>query len=139
MARIGTVADVARRPAARILLVEGEVALAGVLRTRLVRHHFAVEVSASPRQAMTAYKRLRPDLLLFDVDGMGGSGWSLVDEIRARDSVPILVISERSGQVDKVTALERGPDDYVTKPLPLDELLARIRVALRRVRRPEQN
>jgi two-component system KDP operon response regulator KdpE len=139
MARTGTAADVARRPAARILLIEGEVALAGVLRTKLVRHHFSVEVSASPRQALFAYKRLRPDLLLFDVDGMGKPGWGLVEEIRARDCVPILVISERSGQVDKVTALERGADDYVTKPLPMDELLARIRVALRRVRRPDQN
>jgi two-component system KDP operon response regulator KdpE len=135
MARTEPPADSARLPAARILLIEAEVALAGVLRTKLVRHRFSVEVTASPRQALSAYQRLRPDLLLFDVDGMGTSGWGLVEAIRAHDSVPILVISGRSGQVDKVSALERGADDYVTKPLPMDELLARIRVALRRVRR----
>ena len=117
MARTGPAAEFARRPAgARILVVEAEVALADLLRTRLRRHHFAVEVTATPSTALSAYKRWQPDLLLFDVDGTGTSGWSLVQEIRARDSVPILIISERSGQEDIVSALELGADDYVTKP-----------------------
>jgi two-component system KDP operon response regulator KdpE len=75
--------------------------------------------------------------LILDVDGADHAAWSLVEQIRASDAVPILIISEKSGQDDIVAALERGADDYVTKPLPMDELLARIRVALRRNPRPE--
>jgi two-component system KDP operon response regulator KdpE len=136
MARTEPTAEVARRTGTRILIVEAEVTLANVLRARLKQQDFAVEVSATPRGARSAYERWRPDLLLFDVDGMGTSGWQLLEEIRARDSIPIVIISERSGQQDTVSALELGADDYVTKPLPMDELLARIRVALRRLPRP---
>ena len=93
-----------------------------------------VEVCATPRRALSAFGRSRPDVLLYDVDGAGHSGWKLVQEIRAHDSIPILIISERAGQEDIVSALELGADDYVTKPLPMNELLARIRVALRRAR-----
>jgi two-component system KDP operon response regulator KdpE len=136
MARTGPAAEAAPRIGARILIVEAEVTLADLLRARLRHHNFLVEVSATPRKARSVYERWRPDLLLFDVDGMGTSGWNLIEEIRARDSTPILIISERSSQRDTVSALELGADDYITKPLPMEELLARIRVALRRVPRP---
>src|SRR5438874_803335 len=136
MARTGPAAETARRTGARILIVEAEVPLANLLRARLRHHNFSVEVSTTPRKARSVYEHWRPDLLLFDVDGMGTSGWRLVEEIRARDSIPILIISERSSQQDTVSALELGADDHVTKPLPMEELLARIRVALRRVPRP---
>jgi two-component system, OmpR family, KDP operon response regulator KdpE len=120
------------------VVIEAEAPLAGALRARLRSAHFSVEVCASPRKARTVYTRVHPDLLLLDVDGADQAAWSLVEQIRASDAVPILIISERSGQDDIVAALERGADDYVTKPLPMDELLARIRVALRRHSRREQ-
>jgi two-component system KDP operon response regulator KdpE len=138
MGRTGTAAEAARRIGARILIVEAEVTLADALRARLKHQNFSVEVSSTPRKARSAYERCQPDLLLFDVDGSGTSGWKLVQTIRARDSIPILIISERAGQQDKVSALELGADDYVTKPLPMEELLARIRVALRRMQTPPQ-
>jgi len=120
------------------VVIEPEAPLAEALRARLRSDNFSVAVCASPAKALSVYTRLQPDLLLLDVDGADQAAWSLVKQIRASDAVPILIISERSDQNDIVAALERGADDYVTKPLPMDELLARIRVALRRHQQPEQ-
>lgn len=125
-------------PLNRALVVTADPALADSLRTRLTADHFNVQVTAAARSARYRYRQLRPDVVLLDVDSTGRSGWDLLDQIRAHDSVPVLIMSERSHEDEIAGGLQRGADDYVTKPLALDELMARIRVGLRRAPRAEQ-
>lgn len=122
---------------ARILVIRSEPALARVIRTRLRQNHFLVEVASMPR-ARTAYPRFGPDLIVLDVDHSREAAWELIREIRACAGLPIIVLSARGAERDKVAILEVGADDYITKPVGLEELLARIRVALRHLARPGQ-
>jgi len=123
---------------ARILVVEHETVLARLLRSRLMKNAFAVEVATSSSQAHTAYLRFRPDLIVLDVDHDRETASAFIQEIRARAGLPILVLSAGESERDKVAMLEVGADDYLTKPIGLEELLARIRVAMRHVARPER-
>jgi two-component system KDP operon response regulator KdpE len=123
---------------ARVLVVEHETALARRLRGRLAKHAFSVEVATSASQAHAAYVRFGPDLIVLDVDHSRESASALIQDIRARAGLPIIVLSVRAGEHDKVAMLEAGADDYLTKPVGLDELLARIRVAMRHVAPPER-
>jgi len=123
---------------ARILVVEHETVLARLLRSRLMKNAFAVEVATSSSQAHTAYLRFRPDLIVLDVDHDRETASAFIQEIRARAGLPIIVLSAGESERDKVAMLEVGADDYLTKPIGLEELLARIRVAMRHVARPER-
>jgi two-component system KDP operon response regulator KdpE len=122
---------------ARILVVEHEPALARRLRSRLTKDAFAVEVATSSVHAHAAYVRFRPDLIVLDVDHARDTAAGLIQDIRARAGLPIIVLSARDAERDKVAMLEVGADDYLTKPVGLEELLARIRVAMRHVARPQ--
>ena len=114
-----------------ILVVDDERAILRSVRTNLVRHGFDVEVAETGRQALEVYGRRHPDLVLLDLGLPDMDGMEVIREIRDRDSTPIVVLSVRGAESDKVAALDLGADDYLTKPFGVGELLARIRVALR--------
>jgi two-component system KDP operon response regulator KdpE len=123
---------------ARILVVDDEPALVRAVETNLRKHDFRVERAATGEEALEAYSRHRPDLVLLDLGLPDLDGLQVIRSIRSRASTPIVVLSARGGEGDKVAALEQGADDYLTKPFGARELLARIRVALRHVAGPAQ-
>jgi two-component system KDP operon response regulator KdpE len=118
-----------------VLVVGTDAAVAASVGTRLTAEGFSVQVTNTAARARSTFVRIRPDVVLLDIDGAGASSWRLLEHIRKNDAVPVLILSERAFEDDIVAALERGADDYVTKPLALDELVARMRVRLRRSRR----
>lgn len=120
-----------------ILVVDDEQAILRSVRTNLVRHGFDVEVAETGRQALEVYGRRHPDLVLLDLGLPDMDGMEVIREIRDRDSTPIVVLSVRGAESDKVAALDLGADDYLTKPFGVGELLARIRVALRHALRSQ--
>ncbi len=115
----------------RVLVVDDEPAILRAVHTNLARHEFEVETAESGRQALEAIERFRPDLVLLDLGLPDMDGLDVIREIRGRASTPIIVLSARGAERDKVEALDLGADDYLTKPFGADELLARVRVALR--------
>ena len=118
---------------ARVLLVEDDRELAGSLLTSLAAHGFDVLVAHDGAEAQAAYAARRPALVLLDLTLPDVDGLAIIEHIRARADTPIIVLSARDAAQDKVDALDVGADDYLTKPFGLAELLARMRVALRRV------
>ena len=121
---------------ARILVVDDEPAIRRALRTNLSAHGFDVDTADSGAQALQRYEQARPDLVVVDLGLPEPDGLSVIRHVREQASTPIIVLSVRNAERDKVAALDLGADDYVTKPFSADELLARIRVALRHVARP---
>jgi DNA-binding response OmpR family regulator len=116
-----------------ILLVEDEDAIAGPLSEGLTREGFAVRRVARGRDALEAPP---PDLVLLDLRLPDLDGIEVCRELRSRSTVPIIVVSARGEEVDRVVGLELGADDYVVKPFGFRELLARIRAVLRRAAAP---
>jgi len=127
-----------RQPGAHILVVDDEPAIARAIRTNLTRHGFHVEVVESAAQALDRYATDHPDLLLLDLGLPDGDGLAIIREIRTHSNTPIIVLSVRSAEREKVEAFSLGADDYLTKPFGVDELLARVRVALRHAVRPSR-
>jgi two-component system KDP operon response regulator KdpE len=123
---------------ARILVVDDEPALVRAVETNLRKHDYRVERAATGSEALEAYSRHRPDLVLLDLGLPDLDGLQVIRSIRTHASTPIVVLSARGSEGDKVAALEQGADDYLTKPFGARELLARIRVALRHVAAPPQ-
>ena len=121
---------------ARLLVVDDEPAMVRTLRTNLRGHGFQVETAETATDAKASYDRRQPDLVVLDINLPDGDGFEIVRHIRERSGTPIIVLSARGGENDKVNALDLGADDYMTKPFGIDELLARIRVALRHIARP---
>jgi two-component system KDP operon response regulator KdpE len=117
----------------RILVVDDEAALRRTLEVNLTAHGYAVEVVARGEHAVEAVARDHPDLIVLDLGLPQMSGVEVIRSVRAWNPLPIIVLSARDTEGDKVAALDAGADDYVTKPFGIDELLARIRAALRRV------
>jgi two-component system KDP operon response regulator KdpE len=120
---------------ARLLVVDDEPAMIRTLRTNLRGHGFQVETAETAADAVAAYDRRPPDLVLLDLNLPDGDGVAVVRHIREHSGTPIIVLSVRGGERDKVNALDLGADDYMTKPFGIDELLARVRVALRHLAR----
>ncbi|MDP9266040.1 MAG: response regulator transcription factor [Chloroflexota bacterium] len=123
-------------PGARVLVVDDEPGFARALRTNLRGHGFEVEIAATASEAAATFERVHPDVMLLDLGLPDHDGFAVISSVRARGATPIIVVSARGDDRDKVRALDLGADDYLTKPFSVDELLARLRVALRHVAHP---
>ena len=116
----------------RILVVEDETAIAEPLAEMLGREGFDAEVVGTIEAARDAYRRREPEVILLDVMLPDGDGRDLAREIRRSSEVPIVMLTARGEEIDRVLGLELGADDYVVKPFSSRELTARIRTILRR-------
>jgi len=116
----------------RILVVDDEVAIQRFLRTVLDTGEFSLHQAENGHAALVAVATVRPDIILLDLGLPDINGVEVIRRIREWSPVPIIVLSVREREDDKVEALDAGADDYLTKPFGVAELLARIRVALRR-------
>ena len=123
-------------PAPRALIVEDEPALLRALRINLRARGYDVATASAGREALAEARRRPPDLILLDLGLPDLDGTEVIRELRGWCSAPVIVLSGRSGSTDKIGALDAGADDYVTKPFDMEELLARLRAALRRDRQP---
>ena len=119
-------------PAARILVVDDEPQLLRALATNLKARGYEVDQATTGEAALMLAASHHPDLVVLDLGLPGIDGLEVISGLRGWSSVPIVVLSVREREADKVAALDAGADDYVTKPFGMDELLARLRAALRR-------
>ncbi len=122
---------------AHILLVDDEVALTAVLQPVLSAAGHQVTVVHSARQALHDADLLQPDLILLDLGLPDADGKTVIGTLRLKHDTPVIVISARHQDAEKIAALDEGADDYVDKPFEIGVLMARIRVALRRARGSE--
>lgn len=122
----------------RLLVVEDEESFSDALSFMLRREGFEVVVASSGSAALEAFDRGGADLVLLDLMLPGLSGTEVCRALRARSSVPVIMLTARDGEIDKVVGLELGADDYVTKPFSARELIARIRAVLRRGGEPDE-
>jgi two-component system, OmpR family, KDP operon response regulator KdpE len=118
--------------AARVLIVEDEPALLRALRINLRARGYDVAAAASGREALGEARRRPPDVVVLDLGLPDLDGTEVIRDLRGWSRVPVIVLSGRAGSEDKIGALDAGADDYVTKPFDMEELLARLRAALRR-------
>ncbi len=121
-----------------ILIVDDEPQITRVLKTTLSGHGFAVRTARDGEEALHTYREWTPDLVITDLHMPGMDGLALCREIRKKSAVPIIVLSVKGEEQIKVEALDAGADDYVTKPFSVNELLARVRAALRRSAAPAE-
>ncbi len=121
----------------RVLLVEDEESFSDPLSYLLKAEGFEVAVAATGPEALAEYDRGGADLVLLDLMLPGLSGTEVCRALRQRGSVPVIMLTARDSEIDKVVGLELGADDYVTKPYSTRELLARMRAVLRRGTEPE--
>jgi two-component system, OmpR family, response regulator RegX3 len=119
-------------PGTRILIVEDEESLADSVRYNLEREGFAVSVAGDGRLALERFRTDHPALVILDLMLPELSGLDVCRAIRAESDVPIIVVTAKDSEADKVTGLELGADDYVTKPFSVRELVSRVRAHLRR-------
>jgi len=127
---MGNEANAINRP--RILIVDDEAAIRRFLRTVLDAEEFSLHQAETGHAALAAAAAIRPDLILLDLGLPDLDGVEVIRRIREWSPVPIIVLSVREREDDKVHALDAGADDYLTKPFGIGELLARMRVVLRR-------
>lgn len=118
--------------AANILVVDDEPQIRRVMRSTLSSHGYVISEAKSGEEALDSIRKERPDLVLLDVNMPGMGGIEACREIRRASDAPIIMLTVRNAERDKVAALDAGADDYVVKPFGIEELLARIRAALRR-------
>jgi two-component system, OmpR family, response regulator RegX3 len=118
----------------RILIVEDENSLAESVRYNLDREGFRVSVATDGAEALESFRRDRPDLVILDLMLPLVSGLDVCRAIRAESTVPVIMVTAKDAEADKVAGLELGADDYVTKPFSMRELVSRVRANLRRTR-----
>jgi two-component system KDP operon response regulator KdpE len=119
-------------PAQRILVVDDEPQITRVLRRSLAARGYEVQVAGEGEEALQIFNAWKPDLVITDLSMPNMGGLELCCRIRGASQTPIIVLSVQGEERAKVEALDVGADDYVTKPFGMDELLARVRAALRR-------
>ena len=116
----------------KILVVDDEKAIQRFLKNALSSAEFSVHIAGGGKEALTAAIAIRPDLIILDLGLPDMDGVEVLRRLREWTQVPIIILSVRDREDDKVTALDSGADDYLTKPFGIGELLARMRVAFRR-------
>lgn len=121
----------------RVLVVDDERAIRRLLRPSLSAHQYTVLEAASGQEALAAVATSRPDIVILDLGLPDLAGIEVTRQLREWTSIPIIILSVRDQEEDKIAALDAGADDYLTKPFGVGELMARMRVALRRAARPE--
>jgi two-component system KDP operon response regulator KdpE len=121
----------------RVLVVDDEPPIRHAVRRALQARGYEVELAADGEQALAEAEDVAPDLVVLDLNLPGMDGFEVCRRLRGWTAVPILVLSVREDESDKVTALDLGADDYLTKPFGTDELLARVRALLRRAEPPD--
>lgn len=117
----------------RVLIVDDEPGLLNALAINLRARHYDVTTAADGTSALTIAARQPPDVVVLDLGLPDMDGSDVISGLRGWSSAPIIVLSARAAERDKVLALDAGADDYITKPFGMDELLARLRAALRRI------
>lgn len=117
----------------KILIVDDESQITRVLRGSLTAHQYSVRTAADGLSALDTFHDWKPDLIISDLQMPEMDGIELCREIRKISNIPIIVLSVKGEEQTKIEALDAGADDYVTKPFSIDELMARIRAALRRL------
>jgi two-component system, OmpR family, response regulator RegX3 len=130
----GQNADVQRKR--NVLLVEDEPSISEPLAEAISREGFETKVAATVAEALGLAAQVEPDLVLLDVMLPDGSGFDVCRELRQRSQVPIIMLTARGEEADRVVGLELGADDYVVKPFSAREVVARIRAVLRRTDSP---
>jgi two-component system, OmpR family, response regulator RegX3 len=118
----------------RILIIEDEDSLAESIRYNLEREGFSVRVAEDGAVALETFRADRPELVILDLMLPQVSGLDVCRAIRAESTVPVIMVTAKDSEADKVTGLELGADDYVTKPFSMRELVSRVRANLRRAR-----
>jgi two-component system KDP operon response regulator KdpE len=116
----------------RALLIDDDPQIRRALRAGLERNDYTVTLAASGEEGLDLAAEQLPDVVILDLAMPGMDGLEVCRQLREWSSVPIIVLSVREGEKDKIAALDLGADDYLTKPFSLDELLARLRAVLRR-------
>lgn len=120
--------------AEKILVVEDELTLQETLAYNLKRQGYEVETAGDGSTALDSARRMRPDLIVLDVMLPGIDGFEICRILRQEMSTPVLMLTARDDEIDRVVGLEVGADDYMTKPFSMRELMARVKAMLRRVR-----
>lgn len=120
-----------------ILVIDDEPQILRALNTILTAKGFRVSTARRAEQGLTLATALEPDLIILDLSLPDLDGIEVTRQLRAWSQVPIIILSVRDSERDKVAALDKGADDYLTKPFGIEELLARIRVALRHAANPK--
>ena len=116
-----------------ILLADDDEMIVEVLQRQFMREGYAVEVAFDGAEALSKARTTSPDLILLDVMMPRLQGWDVVRELRRESAVPVLMLTARGEEMDRILGLELGADDYIVKPFSFRELLARVRATLRRV------
>jgi two-component system KDP operon response regulator KdpE len=124
--------SVTRSETGRVLIVEDEPALLRALQINLRARGYEVTTSTAGQEALVEAARRPPDAVLLDLGLPDLDGTEVIRQLRIGSMVPVIVLSGRAGSGDKIGALDAGADDYVTKPFSMEELIARLRAALRR-------
>lgn len=119
-----------------ILAVEDEKNIADLIELYLSKEGFAVEKAATGEEGLAKAKTLKPALIILDIMLPGIDGWEVCREIRKESDVPIIMLTAKESETDKVVGLELGADDYMTKPFSPRELAARVKAVLRRAKTP---
>jgi len=118
----------------KILVVEDEKTLLETLTYNLKREGYSVEAVSDGYEALNSARKLMPDLIILDIMLPGIDGFEITRILRQEITIPILMLTARDDEIDRVIGLEIGADDYITKPFSMRELMARIKALLRRVR-----
>lgn len=116
----------------RILIVEDELDLANIIKDYLVKELYEVEICTEGDKAIEIFDKFKPSLVILDLMLPGMNGYEICQNIRIKSTIPILILSAKIDEFDKVKGLDLGADDYITKPFRSRELLARVNAQLRR-------
>mgnify|MGYP000889102716 FL=1 len=117
----------------RILVIDDEEAIGNVIKDYLEAQGYEVFWAKDGDSALNTFRRVHPDLIILDLMLPGKSGFDVCKELRQDSDVPVIMLTAKADEIDRVLGLELGADDYVTKPFSLRELAARVRAVLRRV------